>query len=62
MGTADGAVWEALSPEEKRRALYEKQKATLAVFLAHGAITQAQHDKSLHDLAVKMGYGEKEDA
>ena len=30
----------------------------IKTFLEHGAITQAQHDKSLHDLTVKMGYGE----
>ena len=47
------------SPEEKRRALYDRQVALLATFLDHGAITQAQHDKSLHDLTEKMGYGEK---
>ncbi len=45
------------SPEEKRRALYDQQVALLATFLEHGAITQAQHDKSLHDLTEKMGYG-----
>ena len=27
----------------------------LAMFLKRGAITQAQHDKSLHDLREKMG-------
>ena len=47
------------SPEEKRRALYDRQVALLATFLDHGAITQAQHDKSLHDLTEKMGYGEQ---
>ena len=40
---------------EKNHCLYLKQKALLDTFLAHGAITQAQHDKSLHDLTVKMG-------
>ena len=33
------------SPEEKRRALYDRQVALLATFLEHGAIAQAQHDK-----------------
>lgn len=47
-----------LTPEEKKRGLYERQKAMLDGFLTHGAITQAQHDKSLHDLTEKMGYGE----
>ena len=50
--------WNDLSPEEKRRALYERQKAMLATFLEHGAITKGQHDKSLHDMTEKMGYGE----
>ena len=40
---------------EKNHFLYLKQKAMLDTFLAHGAITQAEHDKSLHDLTVKMG-------
>lgn len=49
---------QTLTLEEKRRALYDRQVALLATFLEHGAITQAQHDKSLHDLTEKMGYGE----
>lgn len=39
---------------EKNHFLYLKQKAMLDTFLAKGAITQAEHDKSLHDLTVKM--------
>ena len=46
------------SHEEKNHFLYLKQKAMLDTFLAHGAITQAEHDKSLHDLTVKMGEAE----
>ena len=46
--------WSALSYEEKNHQLYLKQKALLDLFLERGAITQAQHDKSLHDLSVKM--------
>ena len=56
MDTTNQASWETLTPEEKRRALYDRQAATLATFLEHGAISQEQHDKSLHDLTVKMGY------
>ena len=56
MDTTNQAEWETLTPEEKRRALYDRQVAALKTFLEHGAITQAQHDKSLHDLTVKMGY------
>ena len=56
MGTTNKAAWETLTPEEKRRALYDRQVATLATFLEHGAISKEQHDKSLHDLTVKMRY------
>ena len=48
-----------LSAEEKTRQLYEQQKATLDAFLERNAITQAQYDKSLHDLTLKMGYAKK---
>ena len=44
--------------EEKKRALYERQTALLSTFLAHGAITRAQYEKSLRDLTEKMGYAE----
>ena len=47
--------WETLSPEEKKKALYLKQKRLLDTFLEHGTITQAQYDKSLHDMTEKMG-------
>ena len=46
--------WSNLSYEEKTHQLYLKQKALLDQFLERGAITQAQHDKSLHDLTVKL--------
>ena len=58
MDTTNNAAWETLTPEEKRRVLYDRQVATLKTFLEHGAISREQHDKSLHDLTVKMGYGE----
>ncbi len=45
-----------LSPEEKKRNLYEQQKHTLELFLERNAISRAQFDKSLKDLTVKMGY------
>ena len=47
--------WSALSYAEKNKALFLRQKRTLDMFLARGAISQAQHDKSLHDLIEKMG-------
>ena len=50
--------WEKISPEEKKRKLYEWQVDTMDTVLEHGAIRQGQHDKSLHKLTVKMGYGE----
>ncbi len=59
MDTTNQAAWETLTPEEKRRALYDWQVATLKTFHEHDAITQAQHDKSLHDLTVKMGYADE---
>ena len=47
--------WASLSYEEKNRLLFRRQKNTLDMFLERGAISQAQHDKSLHDLIEKMG-------
>ncbi len=47
--------WDEMTYESKTRALYLKQKQTLDLFLERGAISQAQHDRSLHDLTVKMG-------
>ena len=44
-----------MTPEEKKRELYRKQKELLDTFLSHGAISRAQYDKSLGDLTVKMG-------
>ena len=49
-------VWPMLSPEEKKRRLYENQKELLKAFLERGAISRAQYDKSLGDLTEKMGY------
>ena len=47
--------WSSLSYEEKNKVLFLRQKETLDSFLGRGAISQAQHDKSLHDLIEKMG-------
>jgi hypothetical protein len=46
--------------KEKNHQLYLRQKELLDTYLRTGAISQEQHDKSLHDLTVKMGYGDKE--
>ena len=47
--------WDSLTPEQKKRELYLEQKFTLDAFLERHAISQAQYDKSLHDLIEKMG-------
>ena len=52
--------WEILTPEEKKRQLYLRQKKLLEQFLERGAITRAQFDKSLGDLTMKMGMEEKQ--
>lgn len=49
------ADWASLTHEEKNRLLFLRQKKTLDMFLERGAISHAQHDKSLHDLIEKMG-------
>lgn len=48
-------VWENLTPEEKCKQLFLKQKKTLDLFLERNAISKAQYDKSLGDLIEKMG-------
>lgn len=40
--------------DEKNRRLFERQRDLLDTFLAHGAISKQQHDKSLKDLTEKM--------
>jgi len=47
--------WSSLSQAEKKQELYRRQKDLLDTFLATGAISQAQHDKSLNCLIEKMG-------
>ena len=47
-------AWENLSPEEKKRELFLRQKRTLDMFLERNVISQAQYDKSLGDLRGKM--------
>ena len=61
---ADGNIvnkeWSLLTYEEKNRLLFLRQKKKLVMFLERGAISQAQYDKSLHDLIEKMGMASKE--
>ena len=47
--------WEHMSPEEKRKQLFSRQKNTLDLFLERNAISKNQYDKSLGDLIEKMG-------
>ena len=42
------------SDEDKKKDLFLRQKKTLDTFLATGAISKAQYDKSLGDLIEKM--------
>ena len=46
--------WSTMTHEQKNHELYLRQKALLDQFLEKGAISQEQHDKSLHDLTEKM--------
>lgn len=52
--------WSALTPEQKKRRLYERQKATLDAFLERRAISREQYEKSLRDMTVKMGYTDEQ--
>lgn len=51
----DNQEWEKLTYKEKNDLLFLREKELLAGFLTHGAISQAQYDKSLYDLTEKMG-------
>ena len=51
----DTTSWNSLSQAEKKQELFRRQKYLLDTFLATGAISQAQHDKSLSCLIEKMG-------
>ena len=47
--------WQTMSPDERKRALFKKQKELLDTFLSHGAIDRRQYEKSLTCMAEKMG-------
>ena len=49
-------VWSSLSPTEKKLELFRRQKDLLDTFLATGAISQAQHDKSLNCLHNSVSF------
>ncbi len=55
---AEHIEWETLSPDEKKKQLFLRQKKTLDLFLERNAISKAQYDKSLGDLIEKMGIKE----
>ena len=46
---------EKLTPEEKKKRLFLKQKETLDLVRERNAIDQTQYDKSLGELRDKMG-------
>ena len=47
--------WTSLSPNERKHALFQKQKDLLDTFLSKGAIDRRQYEKSLTCMAEKMG-------
>lgn len=57
----DGKALGEMTPDEKKKALYLRQKELLDTFLSHGTITKAQYGKSLGDLTLKMGFGGNKD-
>lgn len=52
--TNDNTAWSSLNYKQKNHQLFLTQKELMDQFLKTGAISQAQHDKSLHDLIEKM--------
>ena len=48
-------LWESMSPEEKRRQLYLRQKETLEAFLVRHAISQAQYDRGVQEMSKALG-------
>ena len=51
---AEHIEWEQLSPEDKKKQLFLRQKNTLNLFLERNAISKDQYYKSLVDLIEKM--------
>lgn len=54
--------WTKLSPEEKKKQLYLKQKRMLEQFFERNAISKEQFEKSLYDMTQKMGMTEIEES
>ena len=57
--SAQETDWRSMPPDERKRALFNKQKDLLDTFLSHGAIDRRQYEKSLSCMAEKMGIGLK---
>ena len=55
----ENSAWDKLIYAEKNKQLFLKQEQTLDMFLERGAISKAQHAKSLHDLIENMGIVKK---
>ena len=53
--SAPSTDWRAMPPDERKRALFNKQKDLLDTFLSRGAIDRRQYEKSLTCMAEKMG-------
>ncbi|MCQ2379338.1 MAG: hypothetical protein MJ025_00215 [Victivallaceae bacterium] len=49
----------APSPDDKLRKLFLRQVELLDTFLKNGAISRAQHEKSLSCMMQKMGFDRK---
>ncbi len=45
----------------KNRELFFREKETLDILLAHHAITQAEHERSMRVLVEKLGMNDRED-
>ncbi|MBR5680492.1 MAG: hypothetical protein IKX19_07535 [Clostridia bacterium] len=52
---APSTNWRTMPPDERKRALFQKQKDLLDTFLSHGAIDRRQYEKSLTCMSEKMG-------
>ena len=57
---SDEKLTQEKTAKDKKRELFLSQKATLDAFLARGAITKAQYDKSYGCLKEKMGFDDPE--
>ena len=53
---SEQSEWEKLTPGQKKKQLYLKQKELLDTFLERNAISRQQYEKSLHDMTEQMGF------